>query len=63
MDTKETNEIVSPTNLLIRKYKNRLANMVVMDDYDGGQAAMLNEIIGDLEMTDRGEKLLVDLGK
>jgi hypothetical protein len=34
-----------------------------MDDYDGGQAAMLDEFIGDLEMIDRGEKLLVDLGK
>jgi len=30
-------------------YKQQLKDMVVMDDYDGGKAAMLREVIEDLE--------------
>jgi hypothetical protein len=40
---------------LIKKYEAMLANMIVMDDYDGGQAEMLRIVIKDLKKKD--EKL------
>jgi len=35
--------------ILLGKYKQELNEMVVMDDYDGGQAAQLRIVISDLE--------------
>jgi len=34
---------------LIHIYEKKLQDMVVMDDYDGGQAQMLREVIEDLK--------------
>ena len=33
----------------LKTYEQQLKDMVVMDDYDGGKAAMLREVIEDLE--------------
>ena len=34
---------------LLGKYKQELNEMIIMDDYDGGQAAQLRRVISDLE--------------
>ena len=36
---------------LITLYEKKLKNMIVMDDYDGGQAEMLRTVIEDLRGT------------
>ena len=33
----------------LETYKQQLKDMIVMDDYDGGKAAMLREVIEDME--------------
>jgi hypothetical protein len=38
---------------LLNKYKRTLADLIVMDDYDGGKAAMLAEVIEDMEKLDK----------
>ena len=43
---------MSPVYLLTKKYKDRLNNLILMDDYDGGQASVLREVVSDLEMLD-----------
>ncbi len=42
---------------LIQKYKNQLSKMIVMDDYDGGQKAMLISVIEDLEKRQKQKDL------
>jgi len=37
----------------IKSYQEQLRNMSVMDDYDGGQAAQLRQVIDDLKELDR----------
>ena len=37
----------------IKSYEEQLRNMIVMDDYDGGQAAQLRQVIDDLRKLDR----------
>ena len=37
----------------IQSYEEQLRNMTVMDDYDGGQAAQLRQVIDDLRKLDR----------
>tara|TARA_Y100000310_G_scaffold329170_1_gene398518 strand:- start:371 stop:604 length:234 start_codon:yes stop_codon:yes gene_type:complete len=36
----------------IKSYEEQLRNMTVMDDYDGGQAAQLRQVIDDLRELD-----------
>jgi len=50
---------VSPVYLLTKKYKDRLNNLILMDDYDGGQASVLREVVSDLEMIGQTERLLI----
>ena len=38
---------------LLEKYEDIEKNMIVMDDYDGGQAAQLRQVIDDLRELDR----------
>ena len=40
---------------LIHVYEKKLKSMIVMDDYDGGQAEMLRVVINDLKGTLRNE--------
>ncbi len=44
-------EAMNKLNLkeLIKIYKKKLKNMIIMDDYDGGQASELRAVIADLE--------------
>ena len=43
------------------KYESMLEALLVMDDYDGGKAAMLNTILGDLkQISDQADKALLD---
>ena len=37
-----------------KKYKNIQQNMIVMDDYDGGQMNMVNSIVKDLKNLKKG---------
>ena len=60
MDTEKKNKVISPVDMLTKKYKRRLQDMVVMDDYDGGQASVLQEVVSDLEMISKTEKLLIE---
>ena len=47
--------------VLLNRYEERLKNMIVMDDYDGGEASMLRSVIGDLKMiSDQADKALTD---
>ena len=41
------------TEKLIEKYEAELANLIVMDDYDGGKAETLRIVIEDLKKTNR----------
>tara|TARA_Y100000593_G_scaffold42861_1_gene82009 strand:- start:6305 stop:6454 length:150 start_codon:yes stop_codon:yes gene_type:complete len=34
---------------LVEKYEKKLADLIVMDDYDGGKAAAYREIIKDIK--------------
>ena len=36
----------------IKSYEEQLRNMTIMDDYDGGQAAQLRQVIDDLKEID-----------
>ena len=48
-------------DLLIVKYEAMKKALLVMDDYDGGKAAMLNTILGDLkQISDQADKALLD---
>tara|TARA_Y100001938_G_scaffold148347_1_gene231773 strand:+ start:1589 stop:1771 length:183 start_codon:yes stop_codon:yes gene_type:complete len=60
MDTEKKNKVISPVDILTKKYKDRLNSLIVMDDYDGGQASVLQEVVSDLEMIKETEKLLVE---
>ena len=48
---KDKNRIAVTKQDLIHSYEKKLKDMVVMDDYDGGQAEMLRVVIGDLKGT------------
>ncbi len=60
MDAEKKNKVISPVDILTKKYKDRLNSLIVMDDYDGGQASVLQEVVSDLEMIKETEKLLVE---
>ena len=60
MDAEKKNKVISPVDILTKKYKDRLNDLIVMDDYDGGQASVLREVVTDLEMINKTEKLLVE---
>ena len=36
----------------IKEYEDKLRNLIPMDDYDGGRAAMLRDVIDDLKELD-----------
>jgi len=36
----------------IKEYEDQLRNLIPMDDYDGGRAAMLRDVIDDLKELD-----------
>jgi hypothetical protein len=59
MEREKNNQVVSPVYLLTKKYKDRLNNLILMDDYDGGQASVLREVVSDLEMIGQTERLLI----
>tara|TARA_Y100000004_G_C8798540_1_gene362363 strand:- start:261 stop:437 length:177 start_codon:yes stop_codon:yes gene_type:complete len=40
---------------LITMYEKKLKDMIIMDDYDGGQAEMLRTVIEDLRSTVKNE--------
>jgi hypothetical protein len=44
----------------IKSYEEQLRNMTIMDDYDGGQAAQLRQVIDDLKEIDGTKKLSSD---
>ena len=48
-------------DLLITKYKAMKKTLLVMDDYDGGKAAMMDIILNDLkQISDQADKALSD---
>jgi hypothetical protein len=59
MEREKNNQVVSPVYLLTKKYKDRLNNLILMDDYDGGQASVLREVVSDLEMIGQTERFLI----
>jgi flagellar biosynthesis/type III secretory pathway ATPase len=37
---------------LLNKYEKKVDNLIVMDDYDGGQKSILDSVVADLESLD-----------
>jgi flagellar biosynthesis/type III secretory pathway ATPase len=38
---------------LLGKYEKKLDNLIVMDDYDGGQKSILDSVVDDLQFLDK----------